>query len=247
MKLADVMRNKKFRKFLSMLYSIGASIVVLGALFKIQHWNYADTMLTAGLITEAIIFFIYAFEPTDDELNESSGPSNELMLHSGLGIGFGNGPLALEKLDKMLEVADITPNLFIKLGEGMIKLSEATESISTMGNLSSATNNYFKTIKKADESLEKNILKYKKISNSFMKIENSSKEFENTIGAMNMNVSALNSLYQLQRDGASALLKEQIECTAESKKYRNEMKKLNENLVAMNQFYSNMLQVMKSK
>lgn len=257
MKLADLMRNKKFKKFLSMLYSIGASVVVLGALFKIQHWKFADTMLTAGLITEALIFFIYAFEVEDDESHESSVAGLGLGSVLGLGLGkgagagteltLGIGTPALEKLDKLLDNAEITPELFFKLGEGMIKLSEATESITSMGNLSSATNSYFKTIKRADESLEKNVIKYKDISGSFLKIENSSKEYQETISTMNANVSALNTLYTLQREGASALMKEQIECTAESKKYRNEMKKLNENLAAMNQFYSNMLSVMKSK
>lgn len=255
MKLADLMRNKKFKKFLSMLYSIGASVVVLGALFKIQHWKFADTMLTAGLITEALIFFIYAFEVDDEESHDSSGTGLGLGLGLGRGTGtelvsglaLGTGSPALEKLDKMLEDAELTPELFFKLGEGMIKLSEATESITTMGNLSTATNSYFKTIKRADESLEKNVIKYKNISGSFLKIENSSNQFQETIGTMNANVSALNKLYTLQREGASVLLKEQSECAAESKKYHEEMKKLNENLAAMNQFYSNMLSVMKSK
>lgn len=243
MKLADLMRNKKFKKFLSMLYSIGASVVVLGALFKIQHWKFADTMLTAGLITEALIFFVYAFEVEDDETHEGAD-THGLMLHPGAG---GSGSLALDKLDRMLEDTEITPELFFKLGEGMMKLSEATESITTMGNLSAATNSYFKTIKRADESLEKNVIKYKNISGSFLKIENSSKEFQETVGNMNTNVSALNKLYTLQRESASVLLKEQTECAAESRKYREEMKKLNENLAAMNQFYSNMLSVMKPK
>lgn len=57
MKLAQLMQNKKFKGFLTMLYSLGASVVVLGALFKIQHWPGAGFMLSAGLITEALIFF----------------------------------------------------------------------------------------------------------------------------------------------------------------------------------------------
>ena len=61
--VALLMRDKRFKSFLSTLYSLGASVVVLGALFKIQHWPGAGFMLSAGLITEALIFFIYAFEP----------------------------------------------------------------------------------------------------------------------------------------------------------------------------------------
>lgn len=47
MKLAQLMQNKKFKGFLTMLYSLGASVVVLGALFKIQHWPGAGFMLSA--------------------------------------------------------------------------------------------------------------------------------------------------------------------------------------------------------
>jgi gliding motility-associated protein GldL len=70
------MRTKflTFPKVLNFLVSIGASIVVFGALMKITHRNNADTFLTIGLVTESIIFLIYAFIPPKEE------PSiNELM------------------------------------------------------------------------------------------------------------------------------------------------------------------------
>ncbi len=45
------------------IYGIGAAIVIVGALFKIQHWEGAGIMLTVGLLTEAVIFFLSAFQP----------------------------------------------------------------------------------------------------------------------------------------------------------------------------------------
>ena len=42
------------------VYGIGAAIVIVGALFKIQHWEGASIMLTVGLLTEAVIFFLSA-------------------------------------------------------------------------------------------------------------------------------------------------------------------------------------------
>ena len=56
------LEGKSFKKFMQKLYGWGASVVILGALFKIQHWPLAGFMLTVGLGTEAIIFFISAFD-----------------------------------------------------------------------------------------------------------------------------------------------------------------------------------------
>jgi len=56
-------RRRGFRNFMAKLYGWGASVVILGALFKINHYPYANEMLVVGLGTEAIIFFFSAFEP----------------------------------------------------------------------------------------------------------------------------------------------------------------------------------------
>ena len=63
MGLNSMVRSKGFKNFMSKLYGWGASIVILGALFKINHYPGADIMLIVGLGTEAIIFFFSAFEP----------------------------------------------------------------------------------------------------------------------------------------------------------------------------------------
>ena len=51
------------------LYGWGAAVVIIGALFKIQHWEGADIILIAGLGTEAFIFFLSAFEKPHEEPN----------------------------------------------------------------------------------------------------------------------------------------------------------------------------------
>ena len=63
MNLSQLTQSRGFKNFMAKLYGIGASIVILGALFKITHIPYADEMLFVGLITEAVIFFFSAFEP----------------------------------------------------------------------------------------------------------------------------------------------------------------------------------------
>jgi gliding motility-associated protein GldL len=63
MTFSKFLRSKKYKKVMSMIYGFGASIVIIGALFKINHYQYANELLAIGLITEAIIFFFSAFEP----------------------------------------------------------------------------------------------------------------------------------------------------------------------------------------
>lgn len=66
------MLTKSFNqaKVLNFITSIGAAIVVIGALMKITHRENADTFLTIGLVTEAVIFVIYAFVPPNTESDE---------------------------------------------------------------------------------------------------------------------------------------------------------------------------------
>ena len=61
--------SKNWKKFMAKLYGWGAAIVIVGALFKIQHWPGAGTMLIVGLGVEAFIFFMSAFEPIHEEPN----------------------------------------------------------------------------------------------------------------------------------------------------------------------------------
>jgi gliding motility-associated protein GldL len=56
---------------MNMVYGLGAAIVIIGALFKIQHWPYGSAILTAGMIVEAIVFTISAFEKQGDDLDWS--------------------------------------------------------------------------------------------------------------------------------------------------------------------------------
>ena len=71
MSLAELVQSSGWKNFIAKLYGLGASVVIVGALFKIQHWPLAGTMLTIGLLTEAIIFFFSAFEPLHEEIDWS--------------------------------------------------------------------------------------------------------------------------------------------------------------------------------
>jgi len=274
MNLNEIIQSKKFKKFLTKLYSIGASVVIIGALFKIEHWPMADIMLCTGLLTEAVIFFFFALDNSDDEsvptfprIMEASKRGTEEISYSGqdigaIGVGSGGGSLALAKFDELLENAEITPDLFLKLGDGLKKLGETTANINSMGDVSAASLKYMNTIQTADESLgklaksyqttiTKVIVKtgfnYKNIADSLSAIEVGAKSYQQQLESLNKNLSALNTVYILQKKEADNYLKDLVESADDSRKYREQIKTLNDNLSALNNVYGNMLTAMKVK
>ena len=89
------------------LYGWGASLVLLGALFKLQYWAGAGEMLTIGMSVEVIIFFFSAFEPIHDEVDwtlvypELAGMSDEEELRKyrkGSGMSGGLDPDDLKEI-----------------------------------------------------------------------------------------------------------------------------------------------------
>lgn len=293
MSLAELVQSSGWKNFIAKLYGLGASVVIIGALFKIQHWPLAGTMLTIGLLTEAVIFFFSAFEPLHEEVDWSlvypelagipEDETPELASHGGKyhggggggGIGGGVGSVALAKFDEMLEKSEISPDLFQKLGVGMKKLSESTANMNTMGDVSAASTRYMSTINTANESLGKltdsyqattkimndTSSSYRTMADSFSVIEVGGKSYQQQLESLNKNLSALNAVYELQRKGADehlkesdtlykgiqGLMKDLSESAGDTKKYREQITKLNDNLSALNNVYGNMLSAMNVK
>jgi len=306
MSLAEVVQSSGWKNFMAKLYGIGASIVIVGALFKIQHWQGAGLMLTVGLLTEAVIFFFSAFEPLHEEIDwtlvypELAGiPDDEpegLASHGsgrardagaigsggysgggfgGGGYGGGAGSAALAKFDEMLEKAEITPELFQKLGAGMKKLGDATSNISAMNDISDASNKYSHTIHGATDALNKLSESYqaatrtvnetgsvyKTIADTVSVMQEGGRSYQQQLEVLNKNLSALNTAYELQKKGADnhlkeseslysglqSLMKDLTESSGDTKKYREQVAKLNDNLSALNNVYGNMLAAMNVK
>ena len=95
--------NTKFYKWLMpYLYGWGASLVILGALAKILHHPLANIMLIIGMGTEALIFFMSAFERPPKEYKW------ERAYHGILDAGDSDGPATVtQQLDKMLEEVNV--------------------------------------------------------------------------------------------------------------------------------------------
>ena len=60
------------KRVVGVVYSVGASVVIIGALFKIMHWPGASAVLIAGMCTEAFLFVIGALDKPHPEFNWSN-------------------------------------------------------------------------------------------------------------------------------------------------------------------------------
>ena len=288
MSLAEIVQSSGWKNFIAKLYGLGASVVIVGALFKIQHWPLAGLMLTVGLLTEAVIFFFSAFEPLHEEVDwslvypELAGIPTEGEIGnrggrggSGGGYGGGSGAVALAKFDEMLEKAEISPDLFMKLGGGMKKLSDSTANMSAMSDVSEASSRYANTVNSANDTLSRltesfqsttRVINdagssYRNMADSLSAIESGGKSYQQQLEIVNRNLSALNAVYEMQRQGADehmrqtdslykgiqSLVNDLTSSAGDTKQYREQISKLNDNLSALNNVYGNMLTAMNVK
>ncbi|MBF25354.1 MAG: hypothetical protein CMP49_02405 [Flavobacteriales bacterium] len=140
--------NSKFYKWLMpYLYGWGASLVIAGALFKILHWQFANEMLMVGMGTEALIFFMSAFEKAPKEYKwERAYPG---ILDAG---DIDDDKSVTQQLDQMFEDANVDKKTIKNLADGMKKLSQ---SASGLGDVADGTKKYNTQMLTASESLEK--------------------------------------------------------------------------------------------
>ncbi|MFM8433249.1 MAG: gliding motility protein GldL, partial [Bacteroidota bacterium] len=158
MGIAELTQGKKFKNFMAKLYGFGAAIVIVGALFKIQHWPASGFFLVLGLGTEAVIFFFSAFEPPHEEVDwslvypELAGMGDEESSHKKEKKRKPSTDPIAQKLDALMEDAKIGPELIESLGRGLSALGDNASKLSDMSNASVATDEYVKSLNKASNS-----------------------------------------------------------------------------------------------
>jgi methyl-accepting chemotaxis protein len=157
--IADITASSGWKKFMAKLYGWGASIVIIGALFKIQHWKFAGLLLTVGMFTEAVIFFFSAFEPLHEELDwtlvypELAGMSeqDEMEEMKEAGSGFGGRPV--ERIENLLGEASLNEDTLKNIGAGLQKLNTAASGIAEISGATAATKEFLKNIQAAAGSV----------------------------------------------------------------------------------------------
>lgn len=254
-----------YKKILHIVASGGAAIVIVGALFKIQHWEGANQMLIVGLLTEALIFLLYAFDVPHEEWDWSL-PYPELVNmggHHEEEKGEEHGSVT-QQLDNMLEQAKIGPELIESLGNSMRALSDNASKIADISNAHAATNEYVDSVKGAAKNVSNLSDSYSKAAESLMGLSLSNEagtSFGEQLSKVSKNLSALNASYELQLQGSNehlkatsqfyegleSLMKNLNDSVEDTRKYKTEISSLSSNLSALNGIYGNMLSAMNYK
>ena len=159
MNLTELVQSAGWKNFMAKLYGIGASVVLVGALFKIQHYTGGGFMITVGLATEAIIFFFSAFEPLHEELDwtlvypELAGMTDPDELDEYKDEVLAGRGVTLERFDDLFNQADIKPESIQKLGDGLNTLSKTAANLSDISAASMATQQYAENVQRAAENV----------------------------------------------------------------------------------------------
>ena len=212
--------SKSTKKMFNMAYGLGASIVIIGALFKIMHFNLGPItggmMLSIGMIVEAVVFAISAFEPVDEDLDwtlvypELAGREKERLYQSSE-EGETQGMLS-QKLDDLLKEAKIDSDLMSSLGTSIQNFSGAAENIAPAVDSIAATNRYSEQLSLAASQME-----------------------------------SLNSLYKVQLESANRQAEINNEVADNAGKLKEQMESLATNLSSLNGVYGGMLSAMSNK
>ena len=159
MNITELVQSAGWKNFMAKLYGIGASIVLVGALFKIQHYAGGGFMITVGLATEAVIFFFSAFEPLHEELDwtlvypELAGMTDPDELDEYKDEVLAGRGVTLERFDDLFNQADIKPETIQKLGDGLNTLSNTAANLSDISAASMATQQYAENVQRAAENV----------------------------------------------------------------------------------------------
>ncbi|GLB51576.1 gliding motility protein GldL [Neptunitalea chrysea] len=213
-------KSKTGKKVMNMVYGLGASVVIIGALFKLTHWEFGflngTVMLAAGLITEAGIFAIAAFEPVEEELDWTKvypelagGPGAPKKGKSTeVEVAEAQGALS-KKLDEMLKDAKIDAQLMQSLGASIKNFEGAAKNIAPTVDAVASTKKYGEEMQLAANQLE-----------------------------------SLNSLYKVQLESASKNAAINEEVAANAGELKTQMASLTSNLASLNGVYGGMLSAM---
>lgn len=206
------------KKTMNFAYGMGAAVVIVGALFKIIHFEIGpltgNVMLTIGLVTEAVIFALSAFEPVDNELDWS-------LVYPELAGGQAKTKNAVkedaqgllsQKLDTMLKEAKVDGELMSSLGNSIRNFESAAKGIAPTVDSMVGQKKYSEELSMAAAQME-----------------------------------SLNSLYKVQLESASRNAEANKEIADNAAKLKDQMQAMTANIASLNNVYGGMLSAMGNK
>lgn len=263
-------RKKDNSRWLHVAISWGASIVIVGVLFKILYIGgaWANYMIGIGLAVEAFLFFLMGFNPPAKEpdwarvypeLDEHY--AGELPQRAVAQAPQPGGPSATAALDKMFADANIEQSTIESLGRGLRDFGDKVSAINQISDVSFAANEFTEKLKHATSKFDGLSLAFEKASANLVAMSNTNTDtagYHEQVQNLTNNLQSLNDMYARElRDSASHLqsmnqfyeslsytMKNFNESLDDSKAFKEEVNKLAKNLAALNTVYGGMLTAM---
>lgn len=255
----NFVRSKFYKELTAKLYGIGASVVIVGALFKINHWPGGTIMLIIGMGIEAVIFFVSAFEPLHvtydwslvypelagmddihagdkkkekkDKKKDKEETASQATGANG-GVVIQGGYSGTQDLDKMLSDAKIGPELIESLGKGLKNLAETTTQLNDVAGAAAASETFTKNLSSAATAAGDLSSAYKKTAENLNKDLLVSGEYLSSVQEATSAVSTLANIY---KETANTL-------SAGDASYLDELKKMASSLSSINALYEMQIQ-----
>jgi len=271
-KLGEFFETVAGQRLKNVIICFGASVVMIGAMGKLQHWAIGGYCIVAGLSTEAFIFFLlgvippaheYYWQkvypeldvpPTDEELEVG----HKIALHFPL---TPPPPNVTQQLDKMLYDSNVPPELIKRLGDNLNKLGDNIGKMSDITNSGIASNEFSSKAKEAAEALSEMKTAYDQATdaaNQLTLATEATKGYHEQVQDVTKNLSQLNAIYELELQDTNNHLKAMNnfygslskammnlqDSVEDTNKYREQMSGLAKNLSSLNSIYGNMLAAM---
>ncbi len=253
MGITEIVQSSGWKSFTAKLYGFGASIVIVGALFKIQHWPGAGAALTSGLLIEAVIFFFSAFEPLHEELDwtlvypELAGMSDPDEIDEYKEQAIADRNVGLQKFDELFEQSQINAEDVRSLGKHLNTISTTTETIGDITSASLATKEYFNKMGNAAQKMDTVATAYGtntgELNESVSTLAESYKNTASLIDAKGKDIadkfaassSNLTATYEAM---SGEVKQEHTNISLSQKQFNAELETLNKNLAELNNSYA---------
>ncbi len=238
MNIGELFKSKRWKVFMGYIYGWGAAVVMIGALFKLEHWQYSSELLTVGLMTEAFIFFLSAFEPPV-EIPEWGKVYPELREDYEL-ADFDELHPKKSSLDQLFSGSELTPDLIDKVGKGLNELSNTARGISDISSATLATDMYVKNLGSASDSMNTFAETNNRANDS---INNSVDSLVSSYSSAASQLSATGKRLSETYDKSAEVISTELENIGSSSKlYSGNLDKLNKNLGVLNSNFESQLQ-----
>lgn len=217
-------KTKKDLKFyVDKLVSIGAAVVIVGALFKILHWKFANELLIVGMFTEAAIFLVYAYLPSDSDHGTGGGGGSATLDSTELINALNEVKASIENTNTSLHVISSSTN----------GLKELESKFEAMGKTLNELNHFYVSLKNVSETVSSSADEAARTKDQLLALANNLTE-------MNANYSNMNgSLKNVSETVSSSV--------GDAARTKDQFSALANNLTEMNAIYSNMIHAIKGK